>query len=140
MKLRDYLIGDMMQCRMREPVTYCAISPETVFSKHPAWTLESDKEIIACGGAIVFWPGVAQVWLIVSPVAQNHRIAFVRAVRIKFRELVKVHGINRLQAIVNADFAEGKTFVKMFGFRCEGYMHGYLPDGGDAMLFAWVGE
>lgn len=141
MKIREYRKGDAFNGYMaKEPLVCNKFLDETAILNNPGWTiLDNNDNIIASGGAIQLWPGVGEIWMLVRRDLKDYRISFVKTAKFKHRELVERYGMLRLQAIVNVNFAEGITMARMFGFRCEGYLHCFLPDGSDALLFASIG-
>ena len=44
----------------------------------------------------------------------------------------------RVEAAVAMDFEKSNKWARMLGFKLEGFMHGYFPNGGDAYLYARV--
>ncbi len=138
--IREYRAGDRKLCTTVEP---CTMGPtgrgESRIADNPAWTLLYQGRPVACGGVIELWPGVGEVWLTINPLIAERTLTLFRQMVRKRRELVEDFGFNRLQAVIRADFMHGRRLALRFGFRCEGYLHAYLPDGSDAMIFAWFG-
>jgi hypothetical protein len=44
----------------------------------------------------------------------------------------------RIEAFVDANFAEGHRWIQMLGFVREGYMRSFSPNGNDAVLYARI--
>lgn len=138
--IRLYQRGDRDLCNTVEPCTSVTTERgEDRILSNPAWTLLHNHTPVACGGAVELWPGVGEVWLTINPLIVERTMVLFRQMIRKRGELVNIYGFNRLQATVRADFNHGRNLALRFGFRCEGYLHAYLPDGSDAMIFAWFG-
>lgn len=94
-----------------------------------AWTGTADGEIIACGGVIPVWPGLAEVWIAVSPLAKEH-VSFLFRQSKRFLDLITDHySLRRLQTNVQADLPEAVRFVEHLGFVREATLSDYGPNG-----------
>jgi len=104
-----------------------------------AFSAKKDGKILGCGGIKEFWPGVGEAWAVyaVDRVEYTHRIARITR-RILARVINEKH-MRRVQAVVNANFATGMQFMRWLGFRLEGRMFQYGPNGDDYFLYAWTG-
>jgi len=47
-------------------------------------------------------------------------------------------GYQRVEMAVEVNFEEAKRWAEMLGFKQEGFMHKYFPNGNDAFLYARV--
>ena len=88
--------------------------------------------------------GCAGVWMI-----EPHRgIAWALIARDIGIDIVHMHkavkrfldesGVPRIETSVNYDFTQGHKWMGMLGFKAEGVMRKYYPDGSDAILYARV--
>lgn len=101
----------------------------------PAFSAFRDDTVVACGGLIPLWQGRSHAWAVLS---DNIRHDFIRIHRAAER-LFRMSGVRRIEATVQCDFQKGHDWLLMLGFTCEAKcMRGYLPDGGDAALYARV--
>lgn len=107
-------------------------------SMGPSFTCFRGEELLGVGGLRVFWEGVAEAWLLLSPSVNGSAVGLLRAIRSKFGELVNSFGLWRVQASVKTDNLQGVRIMRWLGFASEGVMHGYGPDGSNYFLYAWV--
>ncbi len=94
----------------------------------PAWSLLRGGRVLACGGAVRFWPGVGELWLWLGGQAQENPVALARWARKAMRLLRRREGFVRLQAHVRADDPAAGRFAEFLGLECEGACPGYGPD------------
>src|SRR5271157_755538 len=103
-----------------------------------AYTARVNGKIIAIGGAIVFWTGVAEVWMILSIHAGEFKTSVALCAKSILNRLIDELKLKRAQACVRMDFKEAADLVESLGFKCEGKMDNYLPDGTSAWLYAKI--
>lgn len=103
----------------------------------PAWILEDDNgKPLAAWGAAILWDGVGEVWF---NLIRHENIKFiVRTIKVHLTDKTKEWGLWRLHASIKGDFEIGKRFAEFFGFKFEGNLKAYNPDGSDAAMFALV--
>lgn len=101
----------------------------------PAWSLLRGGRVLACGGAVRFWPGVGELWLWLGREALENPVALARWARRALRLLRKRQGFVRLQAHVRADDATARRFAEFLGLRREGLCPGYGPDHATHQLY-----
>ena len=94
----------------------------------PAWSLLRGGRVLACGGAVRFWPGVGELWLWLGREAPENPVALARWARKAMRLLRRREGFVRLQAHVRADNASAGRFAEFLGLEREGVCPGYGPD------------
>lgn len=101
----------------------------------PAWSLVEGGDgrggggrVVACGGAVRFWPGVGELWLWLGQGAGKNPVALARRLRQALRLLREQEGFVRLQAHVRADNAAAIRLAEFLGLRLEGACPGYGPD------------
>lgn len=118
----------------------------------PAHSIWARDEVVAAAGLAPLWDGVAEAWLMASPL-RLARYA-VPVIRLLIRELERYRAelvLHRVQATVLANDSVARAFIegrsarsgerpRYFGriFRFEGEMRGYYPSGADALRYAWV--
>lgn len=100
----------------------------------PCFTLEDEGEVIACSGVVNMWENRAQAWALISQGAGQHFVRIFRAMR----SFLELQDTRRIEATVDANFEQGHRMIRMLGFRHEGLMRSYLPDGRDCDLYARV--
>jgi RimJ/RimL family protein N-acetyltransferase len=99
-----------------------------------AWVGEEDGKILAIAGIAPQWENRAVAWALVSTLAGHRFLAIHRAVE-SFLDNCR---FRRVEATVDIGFQPGHRWMKMLGFKPEGYMEAYRPDGADQILYARV--
>lgn len=97
-----------------------------------------DGKILGLGGAIVFWPGVAEGWYCLSTEADNHKVAMVNCINEMITKTVADLRLHRLQTTIRVDFVKAIRLIQAAGFELECTMKRYTEDGIDAYLYALV--
>lgn len=103
-----------------------------------AYTLVADGNIIGCAGIHTLWPGTGEGWAVVSPLAKNYIRAAIMA-RKGLIEAFKEHGYNRIHAAIDPEWDTAVQFAEWLGFKSEGLMKKYGPNGRDKVLCAYTG-
>ncbi len=100
-----------------------------------------EGKIVAVGGVQVSWEGVGTFWLILRDDAKKHGfhgVLALSAIKQKVEYLIDKNELWRAQATVRPGFKEAITMIEWLGFKREGLMKKYCPDGGDTYLYAKV--
>lgn len=140
MIVRPWEKGDTEKVNIQEAQSYMQGAPEMSadFSALSeiglAWTFDNDGEILGIAVILPQWENRAVMVALMSENAGPHFHKIHKAA-LRF---VKACGIRRLEAVVDVGFDAGERWVKMLGFRHEGLMKAYRPDGADMNLFARV--
>lgn len=98
----------------------------------PAFTGIHEGRVLGCAGLVKQWENRAIAWALLSGDIGNEFVRIHRAVH-RFLELTS---FDRVEAHVDADFEQGHRWIHMLGFKQEGYMKQFNPNGGDAVLYA----
>ena len=93
---------------------------------------------IAAGGVHHLWDNVAEGWVIGSKLIWKYPITFGRAIKIRTDYLATNNNIKRIQTAVKSDCSKAIRFAEWLGFKREGLMKKYGPDGSDYYLYAKV--
>jgi len=107
----------------------------------PAFTAIFDDKIVGVGGMIILWDGVGEMWLMLTADCKREGIFGIvafQAIRNKVDELIKDHKMRRVQCTVRVDFPQARKMVVALGFKLEGLMREYCPDGCDVWLYARI--
>lgn len=99
-----------------------------------AYSLEKDGTIYCCVGLVPMWHNNGLVWAFLSKDARKYMITITRVVS----RLLEEKDYTRLQTHVVADFKQGSRWMEMFGFKNEGLMKKYDPEGNDCYMYARV--
>jgi|DEB0MinimDraft_12_1074336.scaffolds.fasta_scaffold67483_2 RimJ/RimL family protein N-acetyltransferase len=98
----------------------------------PCFTGIKNGRVLGCAGLVKQWENRAIAWSLLSGDIGNDFISIHKAVM----RFLKLSEYNRIEAFVDANFEQGHRWIEMLGFKREGYMEQFNPDGGDAMLYA----
>lgn len=100
-----------------------------------------DGEIVAVGGIKMFFPGVGEVWLIMTKYSRKDgifgRMAY-RALKKKLDELIEDLKLRRCEAQARADFPIAIRFIEALGFKFNCERENWFPDGTSALLYCKV--
>ena len=97
-----------------------------------------NDEIIGCGGIRKLWPGVGEVWLMLSPKTALCPIRTYECIKEGFEKLIAENDFVRLQAWGRIGFTKAHTLFKHLNFKPEGIARKYAPDGVSCILYAKV--
>lgn len=104
--------------------------------KDRAFTLIDNGHLVVSGGIFPVWDGLGEAWLIPSDQVANYKIKMIRTLRQHIDLITEEDGLRRLQATVRDDFDIAKKFIEFLGFKREGLMKNYGPDGTDHIMYA----
>jgi len=115
------------------------------------WALEHKlsgpaMSVVDPAGAIVFccglhpmgWAGTAELWAVFSPLARQYPHATLRMGQ-RMRDYYQ-DKFARIQCAVDPQWVTAVRFVEYLGFKREGMMKQYGPNGRDMALYALVRE
>ena len=97
-----------------------------------------DGEVVGVGGVIIYWEGVGEVWILLSPKIRKFPIQMVRCIRKMYEKHSTDRSFRRLQCVVSIDFPQGQKMVESLGFEKEGLLRKYLPEGTDAWMYSII--
>lgn len=106
--------------------------------KTEAWTGLADGQIVACGGIISIWPGLAEAWIAVTPIARQHTHFLYRHVLAFLALVTDEYSLRRIEAHVNADFSRAVVFAERLGFKIDAPLLKYGPNGETFYLMSRV--
>ncbi len=109
-----------------------------IFPGSFAHTVILDYKIIAIVGITIIWPGVAEVWSLLSEDIKKIPSYFHRGILKGLNFYQQNLKIKRYQASVKKDYLDGLRWIKALGFEYEGEMKSFGPDGSDFFLFGRV--
>ena len=99
-----------------------------------------DGVIVGCGGIRELWPGVGEVWVLLSPEVNKYPIATAAVIMNGMRALVEDNDFYRLQGWCRIDFIQAHTLFRHLCFKPEGIARKYTPDKQDCLLYAKIKE
>jgi RimJ/RimL family protein N-acetyltransferase len=106
--------------------------------KGPAYTLLVDDHILGCGGVAIQQWHKAEGWLLLSGLAKHYPKILFRTVKTKLAAIAEEYRLKRVQGFVRPDFAPGIHFLEHLGFRHEGRLEAFGPNGEDYLIFARI--
>lgn len=92
--------------------------------------------IYGVAGSYRNWDGVAQGWAIFGKDVDRYPIALTKLCHGLIVYAAKKQNLRRISLTVRNEYTKGNQFAYRLGFDFEGVMRGFLPDGGDANLYA----
>jgi hypothetical protein len=101
-----------------------------------SYTLMQGERVVACLGVIEWWEGRGEGWMFLGPHSLRELCYLYRAMK-RFFEACP---FRRVEAVVRSDFPEAQDWVKSFGFKFEGHLTAYSPEGDDTQMFAKIRE
>jgi len=96
--------------------------------------------LVGCIGVTVYWPRMAEAWLLFSHHGYDHLVDIAHAAPAILEGMRHEHNLRRIQADVVATNERAISFVKHFGFKAEGLMKKYDVLGQDNIRFARIWE
>lgn len=104
----------------------------------PAFTAIDGERVIGCGGVARLWGRVGEAWTLFGAEIAEHPVWLHRTVRTMLRDIMDGMDLDRLQVNVLADSERNCRWVKRLGFRFEGLMERFGPNGEDYARYAMI--
>lgn len=101
-----------------------------------SFTLIDNGHLIVSGGIFEIWPGHGEAWLIPSDKIEDYKLKMIKTLRSYIDKITEEDQLVRLQASVREDFPVAHRFIEFMGFKREGLMKNYGPDGANHYLYA----
>jgi hypothetical protein len=95
---------------------------------------------VAAWGAFPQWSGRAIAWALFTPRASNHAMRVRNATMFHVEQLQQREHLRRLEATVEMTDSVALRWAQVMGFRPEGLLRSYGPNGEDYLMMArvWV--
>lgn len=105
----------------------------------PALTGMLDDRVLGCAGLILPWPGVGLAWMVLSEQIGDHGLWMTKMVKRFLDDVIRCHGLHRLEAVVLAENTRNRQWIERLGFTQEnGYARAYTQDQRDVIRYEWV--
>lgn len=106
------------------------------------YTFLKNGQVVVIVGLYMPWPGMAEGFMITTSLVERHPIAFHKAMMRGIHIMGDRRSLRRLQVAVHVAHPTGHKWIQRAGFRCEGFMEKYGPDGSDYIRYAmtWEGK
>lgn len=101
------------------------------------WTGMENDRVVGCAGFLPVWQGRVQAWAIFGKMTKRYWPQVVRKIQSEMAVL-KSKGVRRVEATVATNFGQGCRLAFLLGFKVEGEMKSYAPDGSNHFLYAKV--
>ena len=108
--------------------------------KDRAFTLIDNGHLVVSGGIIPIWERMGEAWLIPSDQIPKYKLKIIKTLRDHISSITEEDGLRRLQATVRTDYEVAVRFIEFMGFKREGLMKNYGPDGVDHFMYARIPE
>lgn len=101
-----------------------------------AYTMLVDKRVAAVGGVARIWPGLAEGWVVASPLARTSPVALTKAAIRGIAYTMQSLHLHRLQAHVKTSDKRAVRWAEFLGFKREGTLAKFGADGSDYDVYA----
>lgn len=128
-------IGDVLAAGFKPHEMQCAEWHDTDPAT-PCYAVYRDDVIIAMGSDIKMWEGRYILWFIAGTEIKTGDWAPM--LKLFSVAVASRPDIRRLEINVACDYVAAIRMALIIGFKLEGKMISYMPNGGDAYLYAWV--
>jgi hypothetical protein len=110
----------------RVPASFMA---QSYLDGGPALSFFWKGKLVMVGGIVSPWPRSGEAWAILAPEASECVVSLNRSVRRVVHGFRRGMGLNRLQAHVEEGFHKGNRWATWMGFKEEGRMPKFGPEG-----------
>lgn len=95
-------------------------------------------KIMGVGGAVLYWPGFAEGWYLVSKDGGESKFLMVHCIKTVIELAIKELNLHRFQSTIRVDFTSAIKLIEHVGFVKEGLLRKYTQDKVDAYIYALV--
>ena len=100
--------------------------------------IDEEGRIICSAGIFDLWKGVGEAWLLGSKFLNEKGISLTRLLAKRFQIIIKTKKYQRIQCVVSNEWKSSQKFVELLGFKNEGLICQYGPDGLDYIRYAII--
>ena len=100
--------------------------------------IDEEGRIVCSAGIFDIWKGVGEAWLLGSSVLNEKGMSLTRLLSKRFQIIIKTKKYQRIQCVVHNEWESSRKFVELLGFKNEGLMCKYGPDGLDYIRYAII--
>lgn len=109
---------------------------QSVQEARTGFTIFYDMKPLLCFGIETKWPGCAEVWMLPGVHIGNIPLALGKGSRRLFNQLAAILHARRLQIVVNCNRPKAIRYAEFCGFKSEGRMAAFGPEGDDYFMYA----
>lgn len=98
-----------------------------------------EGRVVAIAGIMFLWNGVGEAWASFTPEGEH----YMKSIHRKSKEIIRYcleNGFWRIQTNILAGFHKGIKWVEGLGFKYEGEMRKFSPDGKDMIRYTIIKE
>lgn len=110
----------------------------------PDWSrcaiVPHEEAPVAAWGAFLQWPGRAVSWALFTPRARPYAERVTNATLFHVEQMQQRDHLRRMEATVDAGDPKAIRWAQRIGFRIEGLLRAYGPNGEDYFMMARVWE
>jgi hypothetical protein len=110
---------------------YCGLLEQNL---GPALVIEDEEGIVCFCGAVIIWPGVAEIWF--KMIRQTELLSLMRVLKRLLKKGAQHFKIRRIQANVEDGFDKGCRFAEFFQFTREALLKRHNYKGTDDIMYA----
>lgn len=136
-EIRELQDGDLEYVR-QNPLEDAVKNYPEMHPQKPSYTGLIDGKIVGVGGVTVLWEGVGEGWLILTKDVLKHKTTAYNCIYRMTKKIIEECNLTRIQAVVRVDFPQAMKMMERLGFRREGYLRKYCPDGCNVWLYGRV--
>jgi len=111
------------------------ITESRIITNH-SWTFYVDDEVIACGGFVMLWDGVYELWCN-PPIPKKYVIPIIKKAKVEMNLMMREEGVIRIQTQVLKELKTGFHLMNILGFEYEGRLSKFI-NGQDYYIFGRV--
>lgn len=100
----------------------------------PAFTATAESRVLGCAGIETVWSNRGIAWSLLGRL-KPHELLWVHR---RVGAFLSVQRLRRVEMTVDAKHDAGRRWALMLGFRHEGTLRAYTPDGRDCELYARI--
>ena len=101
----------------------------------PAYSLIVDGEIVGSAGIVLLDWNRGEAWALLSSLFYRYKKTAYSAIVKMLDQIIQEKKLRRVQALIKPDFEEAKRMAEHLGFKCEGLLAAFGPNGEDLLMY-----
>ena len=99
---------------------------------------EPENKVMAIAGMFIIRDGVGEVFTIPTKLVDKFPFGYFKAIKQMAEAYLDLFGFHRLQMTIKHGWVQGRKWARKLGFKEEGFLEKYGPNGESEHLFARV--
>ncbi len=95
-------------------------------------------ELVGCAGLDLYWQGVGELWMMLSPKGKKNPITTVKTVKTYLNMIIKDNELWRVQTTGRIDSPDACRLIEILGFEQTCLLKKYGSDKSDYFLYSMV--